>query len=309
MEAAELTRATSGLDRLETFCFPHSGLLPPSPLTDFAICPDHVRELYITGGLNFDGPTYAYIKWPSSLHHLNIRCCDQLAEENFHSILERLGPQLRTLEVMTDMTRFGGSALDNVFTFLPCIRYLALHMDYISSRFAMTLPEEAGPGSSPTVELELTSVGGCNPGFWDELWTRMMNIKSPRLRKVKLQQTSTLQLEDHIIQAGNAAHLFLQSLVQENEYQDDIMEKDETQAGIWFVPWSDTMDPKSKFYRPGTRPISWAESVWKENHDTVLYGLKYLRRPTFARDDRECEEGLWRCGDSCVQAPAFNGYW
>lgn len=188
LTAADLCRATSKLDHLEIFYYPHSGLLPPSPITDFSICPPRVRRMYITGCLKLNEVKCSYLQWPSSLIHLGIEDCIDVGEDEFVIILSALRPQLQSLQVGEGMSKFALGTVLRALSVLPHIHTLNAaidHLRYSLYRYAWAIDNS---GLSPLVHLELTCPGRNHSSPWPWVWQFVMDGVFPHIRQVRVRR-------------------------------------------------------------------------------------------------------------------------
>lgn len=243
----DLCRATDELQYLEIFHFPSDGVRPPYPLTEFAICPKHVRELHIDGGLSFYISVWDYLQWPKSLTHLSIDSCFRLYPNNFGLILKNLGPQLQYLHIGPSMLRLmyegewgewrewgGRCVFDNVLEYLTCIRHLSLTRCQIRTLAPRWCPSYSPwPGFSPLVELEIDNYDSqweCEIP-WHQILSDVMDLILPNLRKIQVygRQQGVEEEGSEIVTLLNE---LLRRLAREDGGATGI---DESGAGVWFI--------------------------------------------------------------------------
>ena len=179
------------LDRLKCLHYPPScrlntnkSLNPPPPW------PMNLLEVHIPG--NFCKDNLDFISnFPPSLTHLVIQRGSPLIESVVRFLLQKLGTQLESLEIIPQMTLLAGDFLDEVLVFSPVLRRLSLPAKYISVKF-FTYPDPSNPTSKdlfPLVELELTcGIYGdesveinCN-----HVWDAVVDGRLGRLRRLKV---------------------------------------------------------------------------------------------------------------------------
>ena len=217
----DLYRATRKLDHLETFHFPHSGLLPPSPLTHFNICPPHVRRMYITGGLNFEEVTSKWLRWPSSLIQLSIRDCIHLSIRSFVSIFSEVSKQLQSLDIGEGMSRFRPSTLSCILQVFPFVHTLKISNDYISQCLYWP-PYVPYRGEAPLAQLELTCFGRDQASPWEWIWHLVIEQVFPNLRQILVYR--------------NAPWVEPVDELEDEGHYDEPPRIDESSGGIWVIP-------------------------------------------------------------------------
>ncbi len=235
LEAADLCRATSKLNHLETFHYPHSGLLPPSPGSpnaEFAICPNHVRELFISGGLKFHETAYSYIRWPSSLTHLSIEACPLVFKDNFRVILEGLGPQLRYLKVGKGMQGIRRGGLNDILHQLPQIYHLSISLDYIDHGWTRPVLDL----SSSLVELDIDCEDSKFPQIytWHHIYVAFLANVIPNLRRLLVNGSIRWDFEHHV-EPSKALEEVLQAIAYEADGSRGLHEG---QFGVFIGPYA-----------------------------------------------------------------------
>ena len=144
--------------------------------------------MYITGCLKLDTVICSYLRWPSSLTHLGIEDCIDVAGEKFTVILSALGPQLQSLEVGEGMSRFGPGTLCRALSILPRLHTLKTTKDHL--RHGLYRPSRQIDHStvSPLVQLELTYPGRYHTSPWAWVWHFVMDGVFPNLRQVRVRR-------------------------------------------------------------------------------------------------------------------------
>lgn len=216
MKTADLCRATDTLDHLDTFSPPVAGLLPPSPITDFTICPAHVRRMRIRSNLCFTPDVLSYLRWPSSLSQL---CLEHLYESDGSVVnlgntyrdfwldfdlflfLSGIAPQLEYLEVGQGVTELNFCEIHQLLWVLPCIHTLRVHVDHIEPMHFESPENYVYYEDSPLVALDLT-VGPEQerPFIW--IWYHFIrNEVFTNLQTVELCEISpTMRVADYVLE-------------------------------------------------------------------------------------------------------------
>lgn len=144
--------------------------------------------MYITGCLKLDAVKCSYLRWPSSLMHLGIEDCIDVAEEEFTVILSALGPQLQSLEVGEGMSKFGIGTLRRALSILPRLHTLKTANNHL--RYGLSRPSRQIDDSnvSPLVRLELTYLAGSHTSPWAWVWRFVMDGVFPNVRQVRVRR-------------------------------------------------------------------------------------------------------------------------
>lgn len=144
--------------------------------------------MYITGCLKLDAVKCSFLRWPSSLIHLGIEDCIDVAEDEFVIILSALGPQLQSLEVGEGMSNFGMGTLRRALSVLPRLHTLKSANDHL--RYGLYRPSRkiASSGVSPLVQLELTYLGRNHSSPWTWVWHFVMEGVFPSIRQVRVRR-------------------------------------------------------------------------------------------------------------------------
>jgi hypothetical protein len=226
LQATDFSLATSKLDHLETFHFPHSGLLPPPAPTVFSVCPDHVREMLITGGLA-SGPLafYSRIRWPASLTHLYIQDCGYVPANIWLAFISSLGSQLKYVHIGTGMPTDALASLPSILEYLPEIHTLSMSLDH------RILPSsESLTRVSSLVDLQLS----CREPSTDETWVwlnaNVLRKRLPNLRIIRVHRNLGWHVNEDAEFMFEDLHETLQTLAMEDG---GAMGVDESTAGIY----------------------------------------------------------------------------
>lgn len=178
--------------------------------------------MYITGCLKLDTESCSHLRWPSSLIHLGIEDCIDVAEYKFAIFLSALGAQLQSLAVGEGMASFGDGTLRRALSVLPCIHTLKCGIDHV--RYGLFGPSQMMdyPGLSPLVHLELTHFGRNHTSPWRWVWHLVMHGVFPHLRQVRVRRYAPWM------------NPFGEHLQASSEGEPRVI--DERQGGTWLIP-------------------------------------------------------------------------
>lgn len=196
----------------------------------------NLLEVHIPG--NFCKDHLDFISnFPPSLTHLVIQRCSHLIETVVRFLLQKLGTQLESLEIIHQMTLFAGEFLDEVLVFSPVLRRLSLPAKYISVKF-FTYPDPSNPTSKdlfPLVELELTysleDEGveiDCN-----HVWDAVVDGRLGRLRRLKVHRNLKWDVGREARSDLKALDDMLQTLALEDA--EASCSHETIDAGVWII--------------------------------------------------------------------------
>lgn len=196
----------------------------------------NLRELHIPGSFSRDSLEFMS-DFPSSLTHLGIGDCSPLIAPMVHLLLQKLGPQLESLEIQKSKIVPGEYSLDEVLHFLPVLRRLSIPAEHISAGFFTCAFELMSKAPSPLVELELNGLP-----YWESeranvdcnnVWDAVVDGGLGRLRRLKVHRSLVW---DHSREARHdlkALDELLQTLAREDAEASGSHET--IDAGVWVI--------------------------------------------------------------------------
>lgn len=194
--------------------------------------PRNLRELRIPGNLHEDSLEFMS-SFPPSLRHLGIESCPRLIVSMVYFLLQKLGPQLESLEIKYSRTMFGEGSLNRVLLYLPVLRRLSIPAEGITARFFTCIPELSSKDSHPLVELELTCANSENTSviICNHIWDAVVDGGLSQLRRLKVHRSLEWDLGREGRYDMKALDQMLQTLALEDAEASGSHET--IDAGVW----------------------------------------------------------------------------
>lgn len=231
------------LDKLDCLYYPRSCTLNNNrKLKHLASWPMNLRELHIPGNLGEDSLEFIS-NFPPSLTHLSIGYCPRLIILSVHSLLQKLGPQLKTLEIKHSRIISGAYSLGEVLPYLPVLRRLSIPGEHIIPGFFNCASELKSKGLFSLVELEIscsTGIPYCDAemvingsDIWNDVWNAVEDGGFGRLRTLKVHRSLELVLNQKARYDLKALNDLLQALAEEDA--EALCSHETINAGVWII--------------------------------------------------------------------------
>lgn len=201
----------------------------------------NLRELHIPGSFSTDSLEFMS-DFPSSLTHLGIRDFSPLIAPMVRLLLQKLGPQLESLEIQKSKIVPGEYSLDEVLHVLPVLRRLSIPAEHISAGFFTCAFELMSKEPSPLVELELNGSPSWEPPYFgseranidcNNVWDAVADGGLGRLRRLKVHRSLEWDLSREARHDLKALGELLQTLAREDAEASGSHEM--IDAGVWIV--------------------------------------------------------------------------